>query len=109
MNITFTLKPQVKAYIAKPDSGGSNLAFECWIGNHITYQTYQFDIEWFINDAKMITNKTKIEYLWLKRDGTLYIEDWNKQFTTKIGFHVRLSLIHFSYCSLPYFALISLK
>lgn len=91
LNITFTLKPKVKAYIVNPDSRNSSLAFECCIGDARSYRTYLFDIEWFINDVEITTNKTKIEYHLLKIGGSLYIDDWNKGYKTKIGFHVRFN------------------
>lgn len=74
-----------------PGNGNSSLAFDCRIGYQSSLRKYVFDIEWFINDANMKTNKTKIEYNWLKRDGTLYMNDWNKGGKTKIGFHVRFN------------------
>lgn len=107
MNITFSSKPQVKAYILNPNSRLSSLAFECSIGDAGSYRTYLFDIEWFINDVKMTTNKTKIEYHLLKMDGSLYIDDWNKGYKTKIGFHVRcnkrqIHICHFAH--VPFFS-----
>lgn len=92
MNITFTVKPQVQAYIPtfSTESDENELAFECRTSMPYSYRKYFFDIEWFVNDAKVNINKSRIEYNLLKVKGTLHRKDWDPELNAKIGFHVSL-------------------